>query len=331
MNTKLVYVVVGSPADNYVEQAFVSAWSAKWYNHDSVIVFLCDDRTYDYIMDDRYRELRKNVDSIVSIKVPDYKNNTDKSRWIKTRARMFVEGDMLYIDTDTVVCGPLADLDGIDSNVAAVWDFHIPFKETPFCDDVIRKVSKLFHYNLDKNSAEYFNSGIIYSKDNQYSRKLYKEWHHYWLQSQKKGVSRDQPALARTVIDNRIDRMDDVYNCMIRSSIQYLHKAKILHVFNSGWGGENISPFFTGEIYEEIKRDKRISEKSGALILDCKSQFSSPTIIMDHSDSLFIFSPAYKLLKELWERKSVLVYPINLFARFLLKVGETIEINRKKR
>ena len=135
------------------------------------------------------------------------------------------------------------------------------------------------------NGTNYYNSGVIFSKDTDAARKFYSEWHEYWKQGLKEGVSRDQYAFFRAALDNHVECLDGSYNCMIRASIAYLHTAKIMHFFNSGWGSDSISPFFSKEIYNRVKKVGFITETDKELVLKCKSKFSSPSSIMDDHES----------------------------------------------
>ena len=64
MKTKLLYVLVSSPEDNYLEMAHISITSAKYYMPDCHVVLLVDDQT-DRLMDDDRRKILKNVDEYV--------------------------------------------------------------------------------------------------------------------------------------------------------------------------------------------------------------------------------------------------------------------------
>lgn len=45
MKTKLVYVLTCAPDKNYIEQAHMAIWSARYHNPDATIVLIVDDKT----------------------------------------------------------------------------------------------------------------------------------------------------------------------------------------------------------------------------------------------------------------------------------------------
>ncbi len=322
MNTKLVYSVVGNKNNNYVEEACVSAWSAKYYNRNVITIFVCDKETYVYIQEYKKRaDIFTAIDEVICIEVPEDLDSKAKSRWIKTSARKYVDGNILCIDTDTVVCSDLSDLDNLNIQIGAVQDYHCNYLTAFYRQRIENKVFDIYNYKLDSNTTRYFNSGVIYSKDCKEAHDLYEKWHIYWQEGLEKGIDRDQFALVRACADIGINEIDDNYNCMVRASIQYLYTAKILHFFNSGWGGDSISPFFSGEIYKDIKKDGVISQKNVERILNCKSMFSSPSIVFDMEESQLVLSPAFKLLTFWFRSKKKTFNLFNLLSRGILKLS----------
>ena len=97
MKTKILYVLVSSEADVYLEQALVSAYSARRHNPDAVLTLLSDT--------DTLRSLPQRsplLDSLFQEKVPvDFGADVPpmtRSRLLKTGMRNYVDGDFLYID-----------------------------------------------------------------------------------------------------------------------------------------------------------------------------------------------------------------------------------------
>lgn len=229
MKTKLVYILTSTPKDIYLEQMYVSMYSAKHYMPDVHIVLLTDtttEKTFDGV---RAKEIRY-ADEIISVELDSKKyNGQQRSRQLKTSARNRIEGDFLFIDCDTVICKPLYEIDNFDFDIAACIDTHSEFKHNPYRNMCLRH-GKLLGWPIE-NEEDYFNSGVIYVKDNDLTRKFYARWHENLMSGYKKKVWMDQPSFAKTnyELGHIVKKMDDVYNCELKHGIKYLKDAYIVH------------------------------------------------------------------------------------------------------
>jgi hypothetical protein len=141
------------------------------------------------------------------VDIPKQFGKKQCSRYLKTSLRPLVDGDFLYIDVDTIICDSLRELDGLDVEIGAVPDLH-------------------------KNS-QYYNGGVMYSKDTLTAHKLYELWHELWLEDVRNGINTDQHSLdlANKRL-NAIMTIPGIWNYLIRAGlIDYLNRAKIIHYF----------------------------------------------------------------------------------------------------
>ena len=232
MNTKLVYVLTCSEKGTYIEQALMSIWSARYHNPNAHIVLLTDDVT-DHLLVGARGELTNYITEKIVIPFDDGNlSMVYRSRWIKTSVRQIITGNFLFIDCDTVVCKSLIEIDSFDCDIGAVWESHLMVDD--FCDDLKESA---FNANqqigLDLGSEkEYFSSGVLFVKDKPQTHQLYSLWHQFWLEGLKKGLSIDQPSLAKS---NRemgyiIQRIPDFYNCILFTQNTFTDKAHILHI-----------------------------------------------------------------------------------------------------
>lgn len=235
MKTKIVYVVVCDSNHNYLEQAAVSAYSVKRYNPKAEILLLVDDRTFAEINNGRTL-IKKYVSDIVEVFVPKEYDNKLRSRYIKTTVRENVQGDFLFVDTDTVITGNLDEIDSCPNDVAAVLDMHLPLNQTPYLEEVKFQASKMV-WNLTSKDYTYYNSGVMYVKDTPTAHKLYKQWHENWLLKAKNGLYTDQPALAfaNNQCGHVIGELSGKWNCqLLVNGLPFLSEALIIHYFSSG-------------------------------------------------------------------------------------------------
>lgn len=281
MKTKIVYVVVASSADIYIEQLYASSWSLKYYNPDAKITVVTDSDTYKVLQDDLYKELREIIDNIDIVEFDRGIGNMEKSRRLKTSLRNIIDGDYLFIDTDTVICDDLSFIDNLKSDIAAVSDMHRERKVFPYIPFVQSNYKKIFNRTLESCRLNYFNSGVMYVRDNSKTREFYRKWHDNWRKCLSKGYKYDQLSLLATDIemDGLIETLDGIYNCQITKSIRYLHKAKVLHFFKVDDYNIGVHPFLDKTWYIEIKNEGVLSARKKEEILNCKSLFGISTNI----------------------------------------------------
>jgi len=274
MNTTLVYVLVSKPTDNYYEQTLISAWSARHWNPDMNIQLVVDELT-DATLKDKRTALTKIVDEkiVIDLSVGGTAKYTNKerSRMLKTNLRSYVRGDILYIDSDTVVCGTLKEIDLLKCEIGAVYDGHRLFDPIHFYD-VVQRANTLGYDVTGAN--DYFNSGVLYMKDTPNVQDFMSAWHSLYMQGQLKGMSYDQPSLlAVNMTQKMILPIDGIYNCQIlNGGLPFLAEAKIIHAYNA-FGN---SPFYgltDPAFYKKIKEQGVLGEDDILKILSAKRQF----------------------------------------------------------
>jgi len=252
MKTKLVYVLTCSETGTYIEQALMSIWSARHHNSDANIVLLTDDKTNKLLVGTRGELLNYITEKTV---VPFEDENASmmfRSRWIKTSARELVEGDFLFIDCDTIICKSLADVDSFDCEIGAVGDNNVKFYNDISRDETCTKVATI---GCDISGEEYyFSSGVIYCKDTEKTRNLYKLWHKCWIEGYYTfDVQIDQPSLSKANIEcnHLIQPMNDTYNCVLYTQNPFLREATILHIPSY----RNSCFLFNNAVFKKIRKD----------------------------------------------------------------------------
>lgn len=325
MKTKIVYVVVGNSSNIYIEQAWCSIWSAKYYNPNCHVAIVADNTTIDNINSVRREGFKELTDEIIDAHVPDGFSNMEKSRWIKTNLRSLVQGDFLYVDTDTLFCGDVSELDEIDCDIAMVKDWHISFNESFYHNVVVKHLKKFWNFT-GPYPTNYYNGGGTLCKDTENSRKFYETWHNNWLYSQSKGWPYDQLSLFKTCIDypSFVTELPGIYNCQITASIQYLHEAKILHFYTAN---SKLHPFKGTKIFERVRDEHRIAPDVEKMMINSKSLFCSPSSPVSDSETLrFCFTSLYSCMLNMYIRNSIIYRMANIVADAMLK----LEMNLKK-
>ena len=105
MKTQIVYVLVSSEKDVFLEELWVSAWSLRQYEPDVTVNVVVDEPTAKRVYSNE--DLMALITNVVVADVPEEYTPKERSREIKTRIRELIKGEFFYIDTDTVICKPL--------------------------------------------------------------------------------------------------------------------------------------------------------------------------------------------------------------------------------
>lgn len=320
MKTIIVYVLVSSDKDFYLEQLWASVYSLKHFTPSARIKVLTDEETNRRFLDDKYEELGGYIDEVVPVPFDSSISGKERSRWIKTNMRSLITGDFLFLDTDTIVTSDLSEVDYLKMNVGIVLDLHCQFISHPFESSIRKKIQRLFGGEL-KPSTNYYNSGVIFAKDSQESHQFFEKWHENWQKAKDKvGGVQDQQSLVVTINElGVVEDLDGVYNCQILGSIEYLVNAKIVHFFNTQWADNTLSDFFGDEIYKQIRKDGGVSEDTERLILNCKSSFVSPSMPIGLEDMKLWLTPSFKLLRLAKKRNTLYFKVHNRISRYILK------------
>lgn len=320
MNTKIVYVVISSDKDYYLEQMWVSLFSLRHFQEDVIVEVVTDDETAQRIRSPKYIQVNNMLDSIIAVSFESNITGVERSRSLKTSLRNHVTGDFLFLDTDTIITGSLEEIDSFDFDLGMVYSWHCKLNERPDRTIIFKKVKRLFNVEL-KADGEFFNSGVIYCKDTEKSRLFFKKWHDNWLMTKDKPKgTRDQTSLMVTVDEiGGVIAISGDYNCQPVYSMKYIATAKIVHFFNLKWANREWSPFCSDVFYQEIKKDGYISDYKKELILKCRSTFYAPTMCILSDDINIWRSSIFKLLRRLYSNHRVLYKGLNYLSMKLLR------------
>lgn len=246
--------------------------------------------------------LFKMINELKVVQVPGNYSNELRSRVIKTNIRNLVDGDFLFIDTDTIICDSLESVDNLNvTNLAMVPELHGHFNEHVYFDSTCQDVKRIFGIDVS-DSPYWFNSGCMLVKDNEMIRKFFTKWQENWEYSAiQKNESSDQRALLKTdkEFGYIIECLPDIYNSQVAMTIQYFFDAKIVHFWHmrSRFTSDvDYSPFCNKEIYKAIRTNNGISDDIAYTILHCKSSFRSPSMIVGKKQIYLLYSSFFNIL-----------------------------------
>ena len=162
MRTKIVYVIVSCEKDAYLEEAFISVCSLRKWNPNSIVEIVVDNQTDESLKGNRSAILNY-IDKKIVVAFEDYWSNHEKSRLLKTNLRNIVEGDYLFIDTDTVITGDLSEIDDCEYDIACVPDKHVSIGQHGFRAN-IDNGAMILGWNVieDLKYLSHENNGVLY-------------------------------------------------------------------------------------------------------------------------------------------------------------------------
>ena len=315
MKTKIVYVLTSSDKDIYLEQAYISMYSVKQYEPDSHIVLITDRTTHNTFSDVTRKAKLKYVDELIVIDLDSSYTAQQRSRILKTSVRLNVKGDFLFIDTDTIIVSALNEIDNCPYSIAAVMDTHCLFKDNPYRADNINDGKKL-NWAIAEEEV-YFNSGVIYAKDNKEAHDFYQLWYKNMLESQRVGVNMDQPSFAKTncELNHIVKVLDGIWNCQYKHGLKFLPKARIVHYLCTNVTTNSKQPFILNEKAEFLytKQTSEISHEVKEAICYPFAGIPDTVHIFSWSDLFFFQIILYKITRYLFQHKIV----FNLIERVL--------------
>jgi hypothetical protein len=165
----------------------------------------------------------------VVVPIPNGYSSTQRSRYLKTSLREIISGDFIFLDTDTVIAGPLGEVDSFQCDIAAVWESHNGeiFKKQTEPNDW----EKLF-------SVKQFNTGVLYVKDTATTHLFFQQWHENWKYCVSRGCHFDQPGFRKAYAESgiEIEQMSGIWNCQVTraTSAPFIDDAKVLHYQRAG-------------------------------------------------------------------------------------------------
>ncbi len=298
MTTKIVYAVVSNETDVYLEQVVLSVYSLRKHTPNAFIELVVDSKTEATIKGKREAMLH-GINKRTVVEVPAKYNKVETSRYLKTSLRQTVEGDFLFIDSDTIVTDSLADADQLTGDIMMVLDYHVPLQQRHNSKSVRRRMKKTgVEWNI---SMPYYNSGIMYVKDNTVSQRLFQAWHEKWKSNvETVGLHFDQIPLAyaNEVTQRPISELDGVWNCQIMNNgLPFLQRAKIIHYFMSFASIRTAMPyrFHDKQLLLDIKQQGTVPAHVADMVERAKEMFATTNQIAGGNEVALLNNSLYKL------------------------------------
>jgi hypothetical protein len=227
----VVYVLTSVGRDLYSAMTRLSIASVRITNPGIHIAVACDpetDRAIEAVGD----LIKSEVDEWLVFETPSGEAMF-RNRYIKTNLRNLVDGDFLFLDSDTLVRGDLSPIFALDADIAAApnhsGDNHEKQVFPP--DDGLLK-----QLGWDVGRGIYYNGGVLFYKNMPRSRHFAQEWHSRWIESvHLTGQYRDQAPMnmALKATEVQVGVLDHQYNAQISANPWSAIDAVIWHYYAS--------------------------------------------------------------------------------------------------
>ncbi|MDE7402189.1 MAG: hypothetical protein K2M87_02115 [Muribaculaceae bacterium] len=320
MITKICYVLTSSHADYYLEQMYVSMFSAKHHTPDCHITVVTDNLTAETFTGQRAKMIEL-ADEIVVQEFDPALSAHIRSRFLKTNLRNLVVGDMLYIDCDTIIARDLSDIDMIGIDFGACEDTHTGFQTNPY-RNWNKSMALAFGEDIS-NEEVFFNGGVAYSRDCKVCHEFYTQWNRRYKEGIELGIRPDQPSFNITNIKMGypVKILPDEWNCELKHGIRWLKDAYIVHYLTTSPNAKGGEPLFIlndMSYLEELRNTGKIPKRVLEAIEDPFTGLARMTHCFAGDDIDLFQQRAYNWMHVHWEKDGENMLPNKLQA-YLMK------------
>lgn len=296
MKTKIVYVLTSDNSDIYLEQSYVSIYTLRRHNPDAHVVLVVDDATDKTLTGKRTYILNVITEKFV-VSVPNGYTKVGISRYLKNTLREHIDGDFLYIDSDTVITDSLEDIDNVDGDVCAVLDNHVTLDKHPKYQSTFQKQAKYVNWVIQPSDCHYFNGGVLFVRDNKVGKELFKRWNEEWEKGRINGLLSDQPSLGKVnaELGYVIKEIDGIWNCQIADNgLRFFDKSKIVHYFSTtikDCEKDHLYTLMNKDVFKHLKETGDMGEDLRIMLETPKSLFSNRVLLLSGINLDIFFSP----------------------------------------
>ncbi len=231
------YVVVSDGADIHADLAYISARFLRLVHPKLPITCLMDRQSAAAQRASKH-PLGSVVDHILEADVP-HDMPGPKSRWLKTGMRLLLEGDFLYLDTDTICLRPLDHLlekatqGSFDLGMAR--DLNIRLAEKSRRIGLRGLPAELSSLGWSCPNSGFFNTGVILYRDTEEARNQARCWRSLWQEALARGCHQDQPAMNQSLAQSKAKLLvlEPRHNAMVLAAPRTVPSARIMHFFAS--------------------------------------------------------------------------------------------------
>lgn len=224
---RICYVLSEDGDDEYTLMTQISATSVRQIHPDRELVLLCDTATASTVAA-RAPAVLALFDTVVTAHA-EGNDAMQRSRWLKAMLRSLVDGELLYLDSDTVAVGPLDVQPADGEHVMAAYDAWdttgVPTHDRP---KWVSALAARLGWTLP---VYYRNAGVVYFRDSPEAHAFGKRWYEEWRRGVATGSFRDQPSFNAVMAEFSAATgvLPITLNAMIRYRARMARGASLYH------------------------------------------------------------------------------------------------------
>lgn len=231
---QIAFVLTTTGNDVYARMQVLAARSVRLWVPGAWMILVLDRNSHRAIRS-TLPALLELFDRILTVDVPPG-SPSRVNRWMKARLRSLIDGDVLYLDGDTVVRGDLSGLWECAGNLAAVHNLN---SDDPKIDLMQR--GEYLRRGWQPPPHVSINGGVLFWRDTPAARRLGARYRTRWHEGSARtdGTFNDQQALNVAIADTQVvlHVFPRSYNAQLWWNVGSAIDAKIWHFFNPAKNG----------------------------------------------------------------------------------------------
>src|SRR4051794_14367630 len=206
------YVLTTTGRDPFADMTYASVMFLREIHPEAEIVCLCDAASHRELTSSGHALLDV-VDRTQSIDTHDGPPGF-RNRYVKTQMRQILDGDFVYLDSDTLVVDRLDKMLACHASVGGIAN-HSGTDDPTGLNDVEQDYFHTMGWELPRKV--YVNGGVLLLRDSDPARRFCQLWHEKWLAWTRRGRYTDQPSLNSALTDSGVDYeiLPDRFNAQI--------------------------------------------------------------------------------------------------------------------
>jgi hypothetical protein len=225
------YVIVGSGWDRHAMMAWLSARSLRLQDQKVRIVIVVEGLTPTAA--DEVRSRFGDIADVVLERRSEWTDPVTKSRYHRMRLREYLPGPLLYVDSDTLVVRPVAEVVDCDGDVGAVMDFNHDATSPWNPPDLAAPFAQRgWTYPLPR----WLNAGVYFLRDTPAVHRFCEEWIERWKTPPAGSAHTwDQSTFNSAVWASgvKLAVLPNGFNAMVVKPFCRFSESRILHFFGS--------------------------------------------------------------------------------------------------
>lgn len=252
----ICFVCVVDEAGTYADLTYLAVLSVRLAMPSARVEVITDPESMQWLSAHKHPLTASGV-VLRSVETP-HGRSAAGSRYLKTSLRRLMEGDFLFLDSDTVVLGDLGSLARVAQPFAAVEDRNI---KQPYAHVPTWRRHLYQEWGWPFAGSLYVNSGVMFVRDCPEAADLFRRWHERWTDGMRRGLRTDQPSLNSVLseLPGQVRVLSWRFNAMADASPYYLLGARVVHYYQSQREPGGLAEFFT-ELAALARTDRASAE-----------------------------------------------------------------------